>query len=173
MSCRLGSFCQFWYCNEFRRCKALKMGCFPKIWEVKNSFSNFIVTNDENTIVKIRHIIVYIDGVENRIYLLWWLYTGKRSNINIRWNYYSCISRMAYLPYWNIGILADSDEVHFLGVWWPETWRWSSHQIKIPQKYNPIPNILKGILIILAILILLGVTFYIVILWPPRKIKEI
>ena len=147
--------------------KALELQCIANAHEETISFG-FIVTNNENVKIKIRYIKIHIDGVEvESIYCNDYLLEPGEStslyqetvHVSAGWHtYYIEISGFRWDSFW--------------GIWWPETWKWPSHQIEIPQKYNPILDILKGILIILAILILLGVTFYLVFL-RYRKIKEI
>ena len=118
--------------------------------------------------VKIRHIIIYIDGVETEsIYCGDYIlekgqtatFAGTTIYASAGWHTYHIeISGFRWDSFW--------------GIWWPEIWKYPSHQIEIPQKYDPILDILKGILIFLAILILLSVTFYLVFL-RYRKIEEI
>ena len=146
--------------------KALELQCVANANEESISFG-LIVTNNENIRVKIRYITIYIDGVEvESIYCNDYLLEPSESTSLYQETVHVSAGWHTYHIEIN-GFRWDS----FWGIWWPETWKWPSHQIEVPQKYNPIPDILKGILIASAVLILLGTTFYFIFL-RPRRIKE-
>lgn len=148
--------------------QALQMGCIPEVEAEKIVFSDFTITNDENTKVMVRYIKIYIDEVETEAiycgdYLLEKGQTARFAGTTI---YAAAGWHTYHIEIY--GFRWDS----FWGIWWPETWKWPSHQIEVPQKYNPMPDLLKGILTISVILILFYAIYRFVFLHPPHKNKE-